>query len=114
MDILLDILGFVAFGIGIVGIAVIVWGVIIGLVEVARAEFSRFRAGKQAVTLEHIRYDMGFHLLLGLEFLIAADIVRTIIRPSLEELAILGAIVAIRTVISYFLGKEIGQLGEKP
>jgi uncharacterized membrane protein len=46
---------------------------------------------------------------LGLEFLIAADIIRTIIRPTLEELAILGGIVVIRTVISYFLGKEIGQ-----
>lgn len=58
-----------------------------------------------------MRWDLGFHLLLGLEFLIAADIIRTIVHPSLQELAILGSLVAIRTVISYFLNKEIEHLG---
>ena len=51
--------------------------------------------------------------MLGLEFLIAADIIRTIVKPSLEELAILGSIVVIRTVINYFLGKELRQYGSK-
>jgi uncharacterized membrane protein len=44
---------------------------------------------------------------LGLEFLIAADVVRTIIQPTLMELAILGSIIAIRTAISFFLNMEM-------
>jgi uncharacterized membrane protein len=38
-----------------------------------------------------------------------AGIIRTILRPNLEELAILGGIVIIRTTISYFLGREMNQ-----
>ena len=48
-------------------------------------------------------------LLMGLEFMIGADIVRTLIRPSLQELAVLGSMVAIRTVISFFLNKEMAK-----
>ncbi len=55
----------------------------------------------------------GFHLILGLEFLIAADVLNTILRPTLEELAILAGIVAIRTLLSFFLGWEIRQSQEK-
>ena len=66
---------------------------------------------KRPVPLEKIRIDLGRYLLLGLEFLIAADIIRTIAKPSLEEVTVLVAIVAIRTVISYFLNKEIERSG---
>jgi uncharacterized membrane protein len=45
--------------------------------------------------------------LLALEYLIAADIIATVIHPAFEEIAILAGIVVIRTVISYFLEKEI-------
>jgi uncharacterized membrane protein len=41
--------------------------------------------------------------------LIAADIVESIIKPTFEDIGKLAALVVIRTVISYFLGKEIDQ-----
>jgi uncharacterized membrane protein len=41
--------------------------------------------------------------------MIAADIVTTLIKPSLNELIVLGSIVAIRTVIGYFLNEELEQ-----
>ena len=105
-----QVLDYVTLAIGSLAGLIIVYGVILGSVELIRAEFRSFRRDAETPhRFEKIRYDIGFHLLLGLEFLIAADIIRTIIRPTLEELAILGGIVVIRTVISYFLGKEIGQ-----
>ena len=105
-----QVLDYVTLVIGSLGGLIIVYGVILGSVELIRAEFRSFRRDPETShRFEKIRFDIGFHLLLGLEFLIAADIIRTIISPTLEELAILGGIVAIRTVISYFLGKEIGQ-----
>ncbi|MBI4332852.1 MAG: DUF1622 domain-containing protein [Chloroflexi bacterium] len=101
-------LDYIALGIGSIAGLIIIYGVVLGTGELVRHEWRRFATDEEkAFAFEKVRYDIGFHLLLGLEFLIAADIMRTIVRPSLEELAILGGIVAIRTVISYFLGKEI-------
>lgn len=100
-----SIVAAVSTGIGIIAGLIIIYGLVLGFIDVVRSEFRKGEV--QRVGFERIRYELGFHLLLGLEFLIAADIIRTILGPTLEELAVLGGIVAIRTVISYFLGKEI-------
>jgi uncharacterized membrane protein len=111
MDTLVNILEYISISIGIVGIFIVLWGVIVGLVEFIRAQIAHLGRKRKLLPLEKIRIDLGRYLLLGLEFLIAADIIRTIVKPSLEEVAVLVAIVAIRTVISYFLNKEIERLG---
>lgn len=49
-------------------------------------------------------------MLLGLEFLIASDILKTVLEPTLNELAILGGIVVLRTILSVFLNREIKDL----
>ena len=95
--------------IGLVGVAVIVWGVVVGAVDFFRAQALYWRH-RQPVPLEDIRYDLGRYILLGLEFFIAADIVHTIVQPTLEEVAVLAAIVIIRTIISYFLNLEISRV----
>jgi uncharacterized membrane protein len=46
-------------------------------------------------------------LILGLEFELAADIIRTVIAPTWVELAQLGAIAVIRTFLNYFLEKDL-------
>jgi uncharacterized membrane protein len=56
-----------------------------------------------------IKNDLGAYVLFSLEVLIAADIVESIIKPTFEDIGKLAALVVIRTVISYFLGKEIDQ-----
>ena len=57
---------------------------------------------------EELRRNLGRSILLGLEVLIIADIVRTIIvDPTLESVAVLGAIVVIRIVLSFALEVEI-------
>ena len=50
---------------------------------------------------------LGGYILLALEVLIVADIIDSIAKPTFEDILRLAAIVAIRTVISYFLNKEI-------
>ena len=45
-----------------------------------------------------------------LEFLIASDILKTVLEPTLNELALLGGIVVLRTILSVFLNKEIKEL----
>lgn len=54
------------------------------------------------------RRDLGRAILLGLEFLVAGDIIATIlIKPTLEAAAALGVIVLIRTFLSFSLETEI-------
>ena len=106
----MHVLDYIAEIIAYIGVAVVLWGVLKGLMSFLIAEFFRFKTGgtKALESEEKIRLGIGFNLILGLEFLIAADIIRTIIEPTLEELGILGATVAIRIVLAYFLGREIG------
>ena len=55
----------------------------------------------------------GIWLLLGLEFELAADIVRTAISPSWTEIGQLGAIAVIRTFLNYFLERDVERYGEE-
>jgi uncharacterized membrane protein len=54
-----------------------------------------------------LRHDIGRGLLLGLELLVAADVVRTVASPSLEGVLLLGLVVLIRTFLSVALLVEL-------
>ncbi len=56
---------------------------------------------------ESLRLDLGRSLALALEFLLGADILRTAVEPTWEEIARLAAIAAIRTGLNYFLQREL-------
>ena len=101
-------LELVALTIGVVGVVVIVWGCLRALWALLRIETATVLRGDTRGR-EELRNGLGYYLLLGLELLVAADIVETIHTPDLENLASLGAIVAIRTVISFSLNWELRQ-----
>ncbi len=56
-----------------------------------------------------VRLTLGRWLAVGLEFELAADILRTAITPTWVDIEMLAAIAALRTGLNYFLGKEIEQ-----
>lgn len=95
--------------VGLVGVIVILAGVLHGFVN-----FIALEMGVKGRYISHdsIRYRLGVYILLGLEFLVAADILETVFKPSLEQLSILGGIVIIRTGLNYFLNKELEDLKE--
>lgn len=84
-------------------ILVIAIGAAIGFVRFVRAAIQSPH-GERFVT---IRLGLGRYLTLGLEFLLAADIMRTAIRPSFNEIGQLAAIAGIRTVLAFFLEQEM-------
>jgi uncharacterized membrane protein len=85
-----------------VGVAVIVLGVL-----AATAGFAREGAGKQDAYV-HYRQGIGKAILLGLEFLVAADIIRTVaVSPSFQSAGVLALIVVIRTFLSLSLQVEL-------
>jgi uncharacterized membrane protein len=87
------------------GIAIIVLGLLGASIAVVW-QVLRGRSGAEAFTL--YRSNLGRAILLGLEFLVAADIINTVaIEPTLQSLLILGGIVLIRTFLSFSLEVEI-------
>ena len=95
----------VAKAIELIGIAIIAVGAVVNLAVFARRIFDRSERGEALATL---RSNFGRSILLGLEFLIAADIINTVaVRPTLESVIVLGAIVLIRTFLSFSLELEI-------
>jgi uncharacterized membrane protein len=78
----------------------LVWSVVLGCRTWAKAGGRR---GYQA-----LRESFGGVLLLGLEILVAADLIRTVaVTPTLRSVAVLGVIVLIRTFLSFSLQTEI-------
>ena len=51
-------------------------------------------------------------LMLGLELELAADIIRSVVAPTWQDIGKLAAIAAIRTLLNYFLGRDVAELGE--
>lgn len=96
-------------GIGLIGVAVITWGVLKATIATVRVEFKSLRRLHLPASRLLLRQQLGTSLLVGLEFLIAADVIRTVLQPTLQEIAVLGGIVAVRTVIGYFLHKEMSE-----
>jgi len=88
-----------------VGAGIMILGGLAAFVQCARCALSpESRAG----AYEDLRRNLGRSILLGLEVLIVGDIVRTIIvDPTLESVAVLGAIVVIRILLSFSLEVEI-------
>jgi uncharacterized membrane protein len=95
----------VAQGFEALGAAILVVGVIWSFVLAAVAER---RSGWSAKAFLVLRQAFGGTLLLGLEVLVAADLVRTVaVAPSLDNVLVLGLIVVIKTFLSFSLETEI-------
>lgn len=68
---------------------------------------------KSSEAIAESRLELGHSFSLGLGFLIGASILKSTIAPSWEDIGKLSAIIAIRTVLNYFLLKEIDQISFK-
>src|SRR3954451_15967912 len=92
--------GFEALG-ALVLVIGVVWSFVIAVVAWRRS-------GRAAEAYIALRAAFGGTLLLGLEILVAADLVRTVaVAPTVENVLVLGLIVLIRTVLSFSLETEI-------
>ncbi len=86
------------------GVAVMVVGTLVSLVLVA----VHYRPGGGEHAFRSFREKVGHSILLGLELLVAADIIRTVSEePTLRGVIVLGIIVLIRTFLSFTLAVEL-------
>jgi len=89
------------------GAAVIIFGGIWAIIKVLSG------IGRRNLDYNAVRIDFTSQIMMGLEFFIAGDLIKSILKPSLDEVIILGIIVAIRTVVGYSLNQELKQIGKK-
>ena len=88
----------------IAGVAAILVASLVATLIYVRA----LRGGKARAAYEQYRANLGRGILLGLEFLVGADIIATVTAPlTWESVGLLGAIVLIRTLLSFSLETEI-------
>ena len=95
-----------ALGIEILGASVIVAGVM--RVAITRGTVRYLFQLDKPGAYESYKHQMGRSLLLGLEFLVAGDVVRTVaLEPTLNNVAVLGLLVLVRTFLGWSLAVEI-------
>lgn len=87
----------------VAGVALIVGGLVI-----ATLRYAVYRRDATVSPYRRYRQDLGRAILLGLEVLVAADIVRTVaFTPTMDSVLVLAMIVAIRTFLSWSLALEL-------
>ena len=95
----------VGTGFQVVGIAVLVIGTILAFVTYLKV-LPRRRDPPTAYS--NLRRDLGKAILVGLELLVAADIIRSVaIDPTFATVGVLGMIIVIRTFLSWSLEVEV-------
>jgi uncharacterized membrane protein len=95
-----------ALGIEILGAVIIVAGVL--RVAITRGTVRFLMKLDEPGAYDSYKHQIGRSLLLGLEFLVAADVVRTVaLEPTLDNVAVLGLLVIVRTFLSWSLTVEI-------
>ena len=100
------IVGYLAAGAEIAAAVVIGGAIGRGILSYISQLFSR---RQNFDFTEVIRLQLGRVLALGLEFTVASDILRTAVAPTRQDIVNLGAIVLLRTLLNYFLEREIRQ-----
>lgn len=108
-----EILEVMAVGIDLIGVAIIIFGFNISLLKLLSALSHGAGLRKGLGNIADARRTLGAYILTGIEFMIASDIIHTVITRELIDLLYVGLLVLIRTAISFFLGKEIAELETK-
>ncbi|UYP20731.1 DUF1622 domain-containing protein [Rhodococcus sp. Z13] len=99
-----SLLEHVGTAVDVVGVGVMVIGALVATWIAATAR----RRDRDARVYEPYRRNLGRSILLGLEFLVAADIIKTVaVTPTFTSVGVLAVIVLIRTFLSWSLQLEI-------
>lgn len=104
------LLGYLTATIDLIAIAILLAGTIRFLIWLVRGEFLS-TSGEQRLERQNLaRLELGRYILSALELLIVADVIRTALSFRLDGILFLAGLVLIRSVISWFLDREIAAI----
>lgn len=101
-----NILVFFQHAVSVTGILIILIGVIIAAVRYLKFLFTA-ELLVNTIVINTIRLNLGRTLILGLEFIVAADLIGTTTTPDYYSVGLLAIIVAIRTLLSFSINREL-------
>lgn len=102
-----NILQYLIYGLYFMAITIIIYGSILQYIGFVKSEIKSKNRKSAVNSIMILRNFLGTYILFSLEILIGADIIESVLDPSLNHILSLAALVIIRTIISYFLNKEI-------
>ncbi len=105
---MVEFIGISSLILDYIGAVIILYGGAIAVVRTLQLEIGK----SSDLDYREIQRNFTQKIVFGLDFLIAGDVLRTITTPSLETILLLGSIVGIRTIMVYFLTKEMRELGD--
>lgn len=95
-------LGYVVLGVEACGALIVVLGAIRTMIGYLRVFF-----GRSPVHVSALRFRLGQSMVMGLEFQVAADILKTALSPTWNDMLFLAALIGLRTVLNYLLEREL-------
>jgi len=104
-----EIANFIALAIEAAAVLVVSYGSLQALAGVVRSAFDRTAGAMQG---REIWLRFATWILLALEFALAADLVRTAVAPTWDDISKLAVIATIRTMLNYFLAKDIAEFDQ--
>ena len=100
-----EFIHYISYSLAIFGAILVFYGGIRAAIKILAKELLR-----RSYEYNDIRLDFTTKIVLGLEFFIAADLIKSILQPTLNDLIVLAVIVAIRIGVGYSLNAELKEL----
>lgn len=101
-----QVLVFIQHVVSILGILIIVSGVALALIQYLYSVLTNQVVGEKS-NINTIRLNLGRVLILGLEFIVAADLIGTTTTPDYYAVGLLAIIVLVRTLLSFSINREL-------
>lgn len=101
-----SVLVFIQHCVSVIGILIIISGVILALYRYFYSLITN-QLDANGENINNIRLDLGRALILGLEFIVASDLIGTTTTPDYYAVGLLAIIVLIRTVLSFSISREL-------
>ena len=103
------IIEWVALVVDVVASLVMAWAFVVSVYGFLRASLSG-PAADRIRRLQVVRCGLGVKLVFALELLIISDLLHTVVSRTMDDLLFLAALVVIRTIVAYFLNREIQEV----
>ncbi|KEJ98003.1 Uncharacterized membrane protein [Pseudosulfitobacter pseudonitzschiae] len=112
LPLLVEVLEWIAAGIDLFAILLLVIGALRFMVGFIRAELRR-DSRQRLRTSNRARLELGNYILAGLELFIVSDVIHTALSLAATDLIFLLLLVIIRSITSYFLDRELSELRQE-
>ena len=113
MEFAKEVLEIVADAADLVGLTILLIGAIKFLGSYVSFEFKKLLGRDCAIQIRNLRLPLGSYILLALEFMIISDIIDSALSRTVDDFLLLALIVAIRTVIGFFLSQDLRETGDR-